>query len=110
MTGDEHRYNLFRWARYRASKSGIEFSITKDHIVIPMYCPILDIKLEVGEKTSGPFSPTLDRIDNNKGYTPDNVWVISNIANMMKSKATPLELLKFSEWVQKMFGESSKTS
>lgn len=106
MNGSTHRYNLFRWARYRAEKNGVEFSITVDDILIPMYCPILDIKLEVGEGTSGPFSPTLDRIDNEKGYTPDNIWVVSNLANMMKSKASRTELIKFAEWIEKTYSAS----
>ena len=101
--GRQHRYNLFRWARYRASKSGVEFTITEDDINIPMYCPILDIKLSQGDKVAALNSATLDRIDNTKGYTPNNVWVISNMANMMKSNATNSDLLKFSEWVEKSF-------
>jgi hypothetical protein len=37
-------------------------------------------------------SPSLDRIDSSKGYTPDNIWVISNKANSIKSNATVEEL------------------
>jgi len=103
MTGARHAYDLWRWARYRAEKSGIPFSISVLDIHIPMYCPILDIKLEVGKKVSTSSSPTLDRIDNTLGYTPDNVWVISNLANMMKSKATVKELVQFSNWIKKSY-------
>lgn len=104
MEGSKHKYALFRWARYRASQSGIEFSITQDDIHIPMYCPILDIKLEVGTKVSKTSSPTLDRIDNDKGYVKGNIWVISNLANMMKSQATIEQLLRFSDWIAKKYG------
>lgn len=68
-----------------------------------MYCPILDTKLELGAKVPTLASPTLDRIDNDNGYVPGNIWVISNLANIMKSKATVKELIKFSDWVQKSY-------
>jgi len=34
----------------------------------------------------------LDRIDNNKGYIKDNVWVISRKANTIKNNASLEEL------------------
>jgi len=48
-------------------------------------CPLLKIPLFRGEKNSCPNSPTLDRIDSSKGYTKDNVQVISLKANTAKS-------------------------
>jgi hypothetical protein len=39
-----------------------------------------------------PNSPSLDRIDNTKGYVPGNVWVISWRANDLKRNATLEEL------------------
>jgi hypothetical protein len=44
-------------------------------------------------------SPTLDRIDNAKGYVKGNVCVISKKANTMKNNATPEEVRKLSEYV-----------
>jgi hypothetical protein len=44
-------------------------------------------------------SPTLDRIDNAKGYVKGNVCVISKKANTMKNNATPEEVWKLSEYV-----------
>jgi hypothetical protein len=43
------------------------------------------------------FSPTIDRVDNNKGYIKDNVVVCSKIANFMKLDQT-LEMFK--SWVR----------
>lgn len=103
MDGKTHQYNLFRWARYRAGKQGIDFQLNKEDINIPMYCPILNVQLTTGDKVSTTSSATIDRKDNNRGYTKDNVWVISNLANMMKSKATPKELVLFSNWVAENF-------
>lgn len=96
---------LHRVAKYRASKRGLDFDITPEDIIIPDYCPILGMKLEVGEGAGGKStSPSLDRIDNTKGYVKGNVQVISNLANSMKSTATPEQLRKFAEWVLKNYG------
>jgi len=80
-------------AKQRAKKKGIEFNISKEDIELPEYCPLLNIKLEVGEAGNYDNAPSIDRIDSSKGYIKGNVWVISSLANTMKNKAT-LEQLK----------------
>ena len=70
-----------RHAKARAIKKSIEFTITEDDIVLPEYCPILGIKLSRDSVRTG---YSLDKKDPSKGYTPDNVWVISQLANAMK--------------------------
>lgn len=87
---------MFMSARSRALKKNLEFSITADDIIIPEVCPILGTKFEV--KT--PYAASLDRIDATKGYTKDNIWVISQRANQMKSDASPEELRRFAQWVE----------
>ena len=81
--------------RSRAKRSGIPFTITEKDIRVPEYCPVLGIKLEFGDIRCFSHSPTLDRKDNSKGYTPDNVWVISHRANTMKGNSTMEELRTF---------------
>lgn len=92
---------MYRRAKARATSSGIEFSIDLSDIKIPEVCPILGIKLEPTAGKSGGFraSPSLDRMDNLKGYTKDNIMVVSNLANAMKRDASKAELRKFAEWV-----------
>lgn len=78
---------LYR-AKKRAESKGIEFNLSIDDIHIPDMCPVLGIKLSkkiTGKKEN---SPSLDRKDSNKGYTKDNIVVISNRANRLKSDAT----------------------
>lgn len=89
---------LHRSARNRAKYKGLDFTITKEDVVIPDVCPILGIPLSIAEGTMQPYSPSLDRKDNSKGYTPDNVWVISSLANTMKSSASIEQLAAFGKW------------
>jgi hypothetical protein len=49
------------------------------------------------------YSPSLDRIDNNKGYIKGNVEVISWKANIMKSNASPEELVEFAKAILEKF-------
>lgn len=79
-------------AGIRAAKKGIDFNITEKDISIPEVCPLLEIPIVIGTKDDYENSPSLDRIDNTKGYTKDNVWIISKKANSMKNSATPEEL------------------
>ena len=81
--GRDLRSPLWSRAKYRAKQKGLDFTITKEDIVIPDTCPLLGTPM---------VSPSLDRIDSSKGYTPDNVWVISNRANTLKNNATLMEL------------------
>lgn len=81
-------------ARQRAKEKGIDCTITVDDIIIPTVCPVLGIPIFQSEKRLGPNSPSLDRIDSNKGYTPDNVRVISWRANALKKDASLDEIEK----------------
>jgi hypothetical protein len=76
-------------AKLRAKKFGLEFNLTKYDIKIPPVCPILNIPLVI-EAGQGhlPGAPSLDRIDNSKGYIKGNVAVISHRANTLKSDIT----------------------
>jgi hypothetical protein len=64
---------------------------------VPIICPILgipiikDIKKEQKE-VPNPNSPSIDRIDNSKGYVKGNVRVISHKANTMKHNAIPFRI------------------
>lgn len=92
------RYMLSQ-AKHRAKKNNIPFDIEEEDIKIPDICPILNIPLMFGEGTGKPHSPTLDRINPKLGYTKGNIQVISLKANLMKSSATPEELLLFAKWI-----------
>lgn len=94
-------WKMHQRAKQRCKETGRDFLIEVTDIVIPDVCPILGIEINANCGKSGAYanSPSLDRIDNSKGYTKDNVWVISQKANAMKHCATNTELLKFANWI-----------
>jgi hypothetical protein len=100
---NRHRLNpakeLYRAAKRRAKNKSLEFSITLEYIVLTESCPILQIPLIVGDDRIHDSSPSLDRIDNSKGYVKGNVQVISNLANRMKNSASNELLIEFANWI-----------
>lgn len=92
---------MYHTSKARARKKGLEHTIEKSDIIIPKYCPILNTRLIPGSRGDYLNTPSLDRIDNSKGYTKDNIQVISMKANSMKNSATKEELLLFAKWVLK---------
>ncbi len=82
---------LYNSARQRSKQIGIPFDLKIEDIIVPEYCPLLNVKLEFGTR----YSPSIDRIDNSKGYVKGNVQVISMQANRMKNDATEQELITF---------------
>lgn len=86
---------LWRSAKKRAALIGVEFTLTKEDIKIPTHCPVLGVPLGRVRNPDRRYSPSIDRIDPSRGYVPNNIWVISNQANTMKSDATLEELSAF---------------
>jgi hypothetical protein len=76
----------------RAKQKNLEFSLTPDDIVIPEFCPVLGIKLEVATKGFVNSSPSVDRIRSELGYVSGNVRVVSWRANKLRCDATSAEL------------------
>lgn len=91
---------LWSRAKQRAKKKGIEFNIEVTDVIIPNVCPALGIPLEITEGKSGESSPSLDRIDNSKGYIKGNVCVISHKANTIKSNSSVQELKKVLNYME----------
>lgn len=90
-------------AKRRAAQQGWEFSITEEDFDIPAVCPIYGIHLDqYADGVNNPHTPSLDRIDNTKGYVRGNVHVISQRANKHKNDATKEELLMLAEWAKQV--------
>ena len=102
--------NLFMLykARQRAKTQSVLCTIIETDIVVPKICPILGIPLFSGQGVKCHNSPSLDRIIPSKGYTPDNIQVISDKANTMKQDATLEELVLLGEWAKKQINLSKR--
>lgn len=93
---DRTEYQLYKAAKNRAAKFGIEFNIEISDIVVPSVCPILGT--EFVKHTM--YAASIDRIDNDKGYVKGNIAVMSRRANTLKSDATPSLLRKIADWME----------
>jgi len=93
--------DLLNKAKGRAKKKGVAFEISEDDFDMPEECPLLEIPLYKGDGSVCDNSPTLDRKVPKKGYTPENVWIISNKANRIKTNATCEEILAVAENLMK---------
>ena len=82
----------------RCKKLNTYFDIKPDDLVIPKTCPVLDIPLD---SSTSDHVPSVDRFDPSKGYTIDNINIISNRANSLKSNATLAEIEKLYNWMKK---------
>lgn len=107
------RYRLRRMvaqASLRAKRGGLEFGLEWRLMEVPSVCPLLGVPLEFGGGCKGRTnSPSLDRIDPTRGYTTDNVWIISHRANVIKNNATLAELEMITENLRaKMLGNDGK--
>jgi hypothetical protein len=76
---------LYHHAKQRAKEKNLEFNIKKEDITIPLFCPVFGTPISFDKKEN---HPTLDRIDNNKGYTKENIMVISFKANRLKNNGS----------------------
>lgn len=92
-------------AKYRSKKSGIEFNISESDISIPDFCPVFGIELKRESKETWHSAPSIDRIDNTKGYTPDNITVVSRRANILKKDATVKELRQMANFYESLENE-----
>lgn len=91
----------YRAVKTRAKKNNMDFNLTEDFLKsiwvntcpvlgIPLYSAVFESGLSRSESKTKPHdnSPTVDRIDSSKGYTMDNVCIMSYRANMIKNCGT----------------------
>ena len=87
---------LINASKQRAKLNGREHDINVADIkaIYPIdgCCPIFGIKLEFNDAGFRDNSPSIDRIDSTKGYTRDNIQVISWKANRIKGASSLQDL------------------
>lgn len=82
--------------RARQSSRDIEFSLTRENIIKlckPMKCSITNVGLTL--EYGFPETISVDRIDNNKGYTDDNIQIVAQMYNFCKNNFTDKETINF---------------
>ena len=107
---DNPKKELLRHAKKRAKKYNLPFNITENDFEIPDVCPVLEIPIKpgIGKHHIQPDSPTLDRVIPELGYVKGNIIIISNKANIIKSNATPKEIITVGEFYKKLLEEAKK--
>jgi hypothetical protein len=93
---NDPRWYLLRGAKRRSKQAGLPFNLTVNDIIIPEICPVLQVPLVAKTR----YAPSIDKKEPSEGYVKGNIWVISKLANQMKSDATLEEQRKFAEWVK----------
>ena len=89
--------------KLRAKAKGFNFNLTTRWYQAKMakgICEATGLPLDLGPATipnwANPFSPSVDRIDNNRGYTKNNCQVVVWIYNRAKGADTDSDLLVLS--------------
>jgi hypothetical protein len=94
---------LTRTAKYRAKWANVPFDLTPSDVYALMLdvCPALGIPLNYASDKNSDNSPSLDRFKAALGYVKGNVFVISNLANRIKTSATPEQVQAVADWMKK---------
>lgn len=91
--------NLWYKAKERAKDRGLEFDIEVSDITIPGLCPVFGIPIFLGDGKVCDNSPSLDRINPDKGYVKGNISVISYKANRCKSDLSKEDLINLLKYI-----------
>jgi hypothetical protein len=84
-------HRAVRAAAWRAKRDGIEFSLREQDLIIPEVCLVFGTPMA---------TPSLDRRNNDLGYTMDNVRVISWEANRLKHRLTLEQVEALAEYMR----------
>jgi hypothetical protein len=86
-------------AKERAARKGLEYDLDSDSIynIVPVFCPVFKKQIIFSDKE---MTPTIDRFDNNKGYTMENIRIISRVANTRKNYGTLEDFAKIYQYMK----------
>ena len=110
-------FRLFLLAKRRAEQKNMEFSLTKEIVKAKFpkdnLCPVLKEPFKFGIENKD-YNPTIDRIDNTKGYTPANTIIVSHVVNSIKRDCTDFSIFQriadfYTDAVIKSRAEQSET-
>lgn len=81
--------SAFRQIKKRCRVKNLPFDLTLSDLVVPAECPVLKkpmIPVSIGG--ANPMMPSVDRHVPEKGYTKDNIVIMSHRANTIKGDST----------------------
>lgn len=97
----DYRRGMFTRTRKRAMELGIPFELKSMHdIPYATHCPVFGVELV--QNGRGDFSPSLDKIRPELGYVKGNVIVVSDLANRIKSNATPEQIMAVAKFYKRL--------
>lgn len=79
---------LYQSAKRRSKKHGLHFDLNHIDISVPKFCPVLGIPIRQAKNRMDDYSPTIDRLNPKFGYVKENICVMSNRANRIKSNGS----------------------
>jgi hypothetical protein len=90
-------------AKARAKKAGLEFDLTNEWAseVSDGRCCLSGIPFVAATGKPSPFSPSIDRIDQKRGYTKDNCRLVLWAVNRFRGEDTDEVLLHIAEAIAK---------
>ena len=97
--------SLLTGAKGRAKLRNIDFSLSREWIesnLEPMICQATysPLTLEIDKSVQhSPFRPSIDRVDNTKGYTEDNCLITCVIYNKCKSDCHHEDVVKMASYL-----------
>lgn len=93
----------------RAKQKNIQFELDQEWVIKKLRkgrCEATGLKFNLNLKPYlNPLYPTIDRIDNSKGYTYDNCWVVCHMFNIAKADHN---IKVFEYWANKYVKEYEK--
>jgi len=89
--------------RSNARKRGILFTLTPEWVErkYKAGCAVTGIAFRMGEGILGPFSPSIDRINPDKGYTPRNCRMVLYGVNALKGTGTDEDMKTIAQAITK---------
>ena len=98
-------YKKMHQARYNAKKRGKEFNLTIEDLISLAklqhnICAVSKVKMAHCRHNKW-ANVSIDRIDNNKGYTPDNIRLVCSAVNSMRNRMSDEELFWWAKQISK---------
>ena len=89
--------------RSNAKRKNVEFTLTEAWYErnYKAGCAVTGIAFRIGEGVISPYSPTVDRINPNKGYIPRNCRMVLHAVNALRGSGSDEDMYKIAKAITK---------